>query len=120
MSVVDLNPPGFDDTYAVAVAGGLQVGIGIGAATGNEGHALLWSGSAGSVIDLHQFLPSGYVSSEARGIDATGNVVGEASDELGFQHAIEWVPVPEPTTVGALCLAIPLGLRRRRGNELTR
>jgi hypothetical protein len=30
------------------------------------------------VVDLHVFLPSGFASSQATGIDAAGNVIGRA------------------------------------------
>ena len=69
-----------------------------GSATGGEYHALLWNGSAASYVDLHQFLPTGFVSSYAEGIDSYGNIVGEAEDSLGNAYAIVWV-VPEPATM---------------------
>lgn len=50
-----------------------------GPATRNAIHALLWRGRAGSVVDLHTFLPSGFTYSQASHIDATGDIVGSAS-----------------------------------------
>jgi hypothetical protein len=41
-------------------------------------HALVWSGSAESVIDLNPYLPVGYTHGVATGVDADGNVVGYA------------------------------------------
>jgi len=46
-------------------------GQGSGTATGNKTHALLWNGSAGSVVDLN---PSGFPASHAYGTDGTQQV----------------------------------------------
>ena len=117
-SAIDLNPAGFTISAANGVANDTQVGYGSGPATGNRGNALLWNGSAGSVVDLQQFLPSNFIGSEATGIDSNGDIVGEGFDGItSFPEAIVWIPVPEPTTLGAMCLTIPLGLCRRRRNE---
>jgi hypothetical protein len=97
-SVVDLNPRGVIDSEARGTNGEEQVGI--GRAIGAYGHALLWRGSAASVVDLHTFLPSGFVFSNALGIDATGDIVGSAA--MGHRspaHAILWKRnVPKPGT----------------------
>jgi hypothetical protein len=91
-SVVDLHPGGFYDTRALAVAAGRQVGY--GEVMGGY-HALLWNGTADSVVDLHAFLPPGFFSSQALGVDASGNVIGEANPSQGCPggcaHAILWV-----------------------------
>jgi hypothetical protein len=86
-SAVDLHPGGFSESHARGVAAGRQVGSGVIAGGGS--HALVWSGSANSVVDLHTFLPPGFGSSEAHGIDGSGNVIGSADG-----HAILWVPQP--------------------------
>ena len=60
-SVVDLTPTGpqypsgsFDTQLVTSgVSGGLQVGYGQGRATFFRTHALLWNGTAASVMDLH-------------------------------------------------------------------
>ena len=46
----DLHPAGFVASDALGTSGGQQVGTGY---TPSSAHALLWSGTAGSVIDLH-------------------------------------------------------------------
>jgi hypothetical protein len=90
-SVIDLHPRGFDTSQASAVAAGRQVGYG-STSRQFEGygstlvHALLWSGTADSVVDLHTFLPAGFRNSLAHGIDASGNIIGQADG-----HAILWV-----------------------------
>jgi hypothetical protein len=83
-SVVDLHPSGFRESSAVAVAAGRQVGHGTMA--DGSSRALLWNGTAGSVVDLHVFLPPGFGSSQATGIDSSGNVIGNADG-----RAILWV-----------------------------
>jgi hypothetical protein len=83
-SVVDLHPSGFYQSIALAVAAGRQVGF--ATAAGGQTHALVWSGTADSVVDLHVFLPASFRSSEARGIDASGNIIGTADG-----YAILWV-----------------------------
>jgi probable HAF family extracellular repeat protein len=56
-------------------------------------HALVWSGSAQQFVDLHTFLPSTFAQSYAYGVDASGNIVGYATDNSGVNHAILWQPV---------------------------
>jgi hypothetical protein len=94
-SFIDLHPAGFDASFGQDVVGGVQVGFGH---TQGTVHALAWSGSAASVIDLHSFLPDTYFASAARGIDADGNIIGYArvGGVDGAQHAVMWVPVPDP------------------------
>jgi hypothetical protein len=72
-SAVDLHPlSNYTSSHAYGVGGGQQVGIGEHTATG-ELRALLWSGSAGSVIELH---PNGttYDSSWANATNGTSQV----------------------------------------------
>jgi hypothetical protein len=49
---IDLHPSGFTSSEALGVSGGQQVGFGESVEGGGP-HALLWTGSAGSVVDLH-------------------------------------------------------------------
>ncbi len=102
--MVDLNPPGFTQTGANAVAGNLQVGFGAGTATGGQQHAMLWQGTAASYVDLNSFLTGlgpTFVGSYAYDIDESGVIVGSAvaSDGSNFVgYAVMWTPVPEPAT----------------------
>lgn len=68
---VDLNPSGFEDSWAHGISGTQQAGSGYGPATGGNSHALLWNGSASSYVDLH---PSGYTSSAIHGGSSTQQV----------------------------------------------
>jgi probable HAF family extracellular repeat protein len=115
--VVDLNPSGFAVSQALGVSGGQQVGSGSPVAGGST-HALLWTGSAASVVDLHSFLPAGFTDSVAIGIDSDGNIVGWAGPASGGQiHAFLWQPVPEPSTLTLLGLGLAglaAALRRKR------
>jgi hypothetical protein len=43
---------------------------------GGDGHALLWTGTAASAVDLNAFLPSGFTYAQATGIDESGDIVG--------------------------------------------
>ncbi len=89
VSVVDLHPAGFDQSYATGVSELKQVGY--GTLAGNP-HALVWSGTAGSAIDLNQFLPTGFAASQATGMDTGGTITGFAFDGA-HRHAILWIPV---------------------------
>ena len=117
-SALDLNPSGYLNSFAFATNGSQQVGDAYGPATGGFPHAILWSGTASSALDLHQFLPSGFRSSYARGINAVGEVVGYALDGSGNAHAMLWKAVPEPCTlvmlVTGLVFVVLCAWRRRR------
>ena len=110
-SMVLLNPTGYSFTAAVDTNGAVQVGY--GTAPVGELHALAWQGSAGSYVDLHAFLPSNLVSSQALSI--IGNdIYGIATEADGTQHAIVWTgALPEPTSLAVLSLTGVM-LRRRR------
>jgi hypothetical protein len=84
---VDLNPTGVTPSFALATNGIYQAGYGLFA---GHYHAFVWSGAAASAIDLHQFLPRGFSDSEAHGIDESNNIVGQATTDDGFVHAILW------------------------------
>src|SRR5947209_18817031 len=65
-SYVDLNPSGFDFSYANATNGNQQVGYGEATASSGFDHALLWLGSSASAVDLN---PSGFTNSYAYDVD---------------------------------------------------
>lgn len=109
---VELHPAGYESSVANATNGVQQVGSGfVGDASANatHRHALVWSGSAESAVDLNKFLPPGYTDAAATGIDAAGNVVGWASkgssDVPANVHAVMWKPVA-PDAVFAQTLAL--------------
>ena len=83
--MVDLQGAGDGSSQAVATNGREQVGV-------RGGHALMWRGSAASVVDLHAFLPPGFATSNATGIDSNGDIVGYASLTGGpdDSHAFLW------------------------------
>jgi uncharacterized repeat protein (TIGR03803 family) len=87
---VDLNPSGYTSSYATGISGSQQVGYG----TSPDGniHALLWSGTAASTMDLHSLLSTNYgMFSVAAGIDANGDIVGYAyNTSTGQYDAILW------------------------------
>ncbi|MFC1795083.1 hypothetical protein ACFL3Q_16040 [Planctomycetota bacterium] len=89
-SVTILHPTfSFDGTSAWGVSGGQQVGKGYGIVTGGDYHALLWSGSASTVKDLH---PAGFDSSWADGVSG-GQQVGAGEITVGDvleDHALLW------------------------------
>jgi len=104
-TVANLDPAGATQSYAYGVSGGRQVGV---AKISYYYHAGLWSGTAGSWVDLHALLPAGvYHWSEANSIDVSGGEIWVAGDAY---------PVPEPSSLIALgALLTPLlAFRRRR------
>jgi hypothetical protein len=124
-SAVDLNPEHLGFAYSLAhdTNGRQQVGL----ATVNPGnpfdpnqfaHAMLWSGTAASALDLHQFLPPGeFTRSFAHAIDDAGSVYGTAYDTAGVPHAIQWTVVPEPSSIAVLALGVTRVLGRLRRRE---
>lgn len=96
--VVDLHPRGFSGSRALATDGSKQVGEG-------DGHALLWTGSANSFVDLHpyyvrSFVPSSSIqytdpcplsSSIAQGVSGDQQV-GSGKTACGWEtrHALLW------------------------------
>ena len=99
-TVVDLHTAGgpFKDTQALGVGSGLQVGFGFDSQDGSAPQAaLVWAGTAASVVNLNQFLPVEFVSAKAFAIDPTTGVISGAAttDTTDFSqwHAFIWVPV---------------------------
>jgi len=87
-TAIDLNPPGFVESWATGISGGQQVGYGYGPATGGYGHALLWHGTAASLVDLH---PRGFMISRALGISDGQEVgFGISPQPAGGSHALLW------------------------------
>jgi len=89
-SGVDLNPVGFTESEIWSINAVQQVGCGLGEVTGDARHALLWNGSASGYLDLHLLLSGDFVESCAYGIDAAGNIVGQAYDSEGNSYAVLW------------------------------
>lgn len=54
-------------------------------------HALAWVGPTYAIQELHTYLPAGFVSSQATGVDAQGNVCGWARTSGSQVHAIIWL-----------------------------
>lgn len=86
--VVILHPPGFTATEAYGISDGQQVGHGWGSNTGGQTHALLWSGTTTSYVDLN---PSWSHTSFAYDV-SDGRQVGQARGEATFNqpHAMLW------------------------------
>jgi hypothetical protein len=83
---VDLNPAGYTYSGANDTNGIQQVGSGKGSATGGRRHALLWSGTAESFVDLH---PDGFLTSTAVAI-SDSQQVGWAWSPEKYDHAMLW------------------------------
>jgi hypothetical protein len=97
---------GFNQSNATGAGGIWQVGYGDSPDTLGVSHALVWSGSAASYLDLHQYLPDNFVSSAALGVDASGNIVGYAIDpDVGGSYAVLWTLSSVPEANAWLMLA---------------
>lgn len=114
-SFLDLDPGTGIGSTALATNGIQQVGY-LGA--GQRSRPCVWSGSAASIIDLYQFVPSNYHDLEANGIDEFGNIVGFGYDDFG-PKAILWKPVPEPSSLFVIGggLFLLLCARRRKVSQ---
>jgi hypothetical protein len=124
-SVVDINPTslaGIANSIALAMNQTEEVGYGSNGplVTLANDRALLWSGTAASAINLQTLLPAtgSWSYSRAYSIDSSGNVYGTAYGTYNGStttFAVEWSPVPEPTSASLLGIGgVSLLLRRRR------
>lgn len=112
-SFIDLNPDtlaGINGSVVQAVRGGQQAGYGSG--PNIYAHALLWNGSADSVVDLHALLPGDFIASIAYSFDNEGNIYGIANNDSGY-FAVKWT-VPEPAALPAVAIVATLLVSRRR------
>ncbi|MBA3726549.1 MAG: hypothetical protein H0W86_08870, partial [Armatimonadetes bacterium] len=76
---------------AIDTNGGQQVGYGR-QSSNEEFHALVWSGAAESLQDLHQFLPGDFLESRALGIDENGTIAGFGITDVDV-FPLVWTPV---------------------------
>jgi uncharacterized repeat protein (TIGR01451 family) len=90
---------------ALGVGDGQQAGF--GQVAGGHSHALLWTGDAASMVDLH---PAGFNSSAALGVSG-GQQVGSATDHSGTEHALLWAG-----NAGSVVDLSPAGLALSRAN----
>jgi hypothetical protein len=85
-SAMDLNPPGYFNSRVTGMSAEFQVGDGWFGGPANSAsatqHALLWHGTADSVIELNQFLPPSIAGAQINGTDANGNIVGSYSIQI--------------------------------------
>lgn len=92
-----LQPPYASASLAWGVYSGQQVGY---ITVDGQERACLWRGAAGSVLNLHAFLPDNYLSSEALGIwsnDTRTVVVGYAiNGQTKRPEAMMWIGPPPP------------------------
>jgi hypothetical protein len=86
-AVTYLTPAGFDRAFTTATNGFQQVGA--AEIDSMLTHAMLWSGTAASAIDLHPTNLTGFASSVAEGIGG-GQQVGNGISATGTDHAPLW------------------------------
>lgn len=86
-----LHPLGFSTSRGSGISGTSQVGTGFVAPTGNTGHAMIWSGTAASAIDLHppQFFDRSSASA-ASGEFQVGAGSYQVSSSTSRTHALLW------------------------------
>ncbi|MFA6045146.1 MAG: hypothetical protein WC718_09190 [Phycisphaerales bacterium] len=95
----DVHPAGYQSSFLYATNGSQQVGLASTLPDGegnNHEHAFVWSSTSASAVDLHELLVAsfpGYTDSQARGIDAAGNIYGNANISGTGYIAVRWAPV---------------------------
>ena len=110
-SFVDLQPAFGMASRLFGTNGLQQAGIVSTGAFNYQTDAVVWGGTASSAQVLP--LPGGYSYAAALGIDAQGDIVGSAITSDGSSTIpVMWTPIPEPTILAALPLAV-VALRRR-------
>jgi probable HAF family extracellular repeat protein len=89
---IDLNPAGYFSTTVTGLAAGRQVGFGYATKPNftQQYHALMWSGSAQSMIDLN---PLHFDGSIAHAIDGL-TIVGSGYRNGVGSHALVWFGTP--------------------------
>lgn len=92
LSAVSLHPDGAAQSFAFAGYRGVQAG-GVIFTSGGPERASVWFGTKESRTDLHQFLPPGFTSSEARAVWRDARYVyvfGYATLPSLDSHAVLW------------------------------
>lgn len=85
-----------DHSYAMKVKGPFIVGyatVSTGTTTIGLARAIVWDSNY-QATDLQAFVPAGFVSSVAYGIDEGGNIAGVMTKADGTRHAVLWMPNP--------------------------
>lgn len=76
-SVLDLHPIGYSDSYVKGLTDTIQFGSAKYTPADQE-RATIWTGSASTAVDLHQFLPATATTSTVLAADEAGNLYGVA------------------------------------------
>lgn len=114
---IDLHPgPDYFHSAVEDLDQGYQVGRTLSLGVGFR--AALWNGSKESFVDLHAFLPNGFVNSDAYGVwveDGRVWVAGDAYDSANLTwESVIW-EVPEPTSAAGWVFGVAwLTARRKR------
>ena len=85
-----------DHSYALKVKGQYIVGyanVSTGTTTIGLARAIVWDSNY-QATDLQAFVPAGFVSSVAYGVDESGNIAGVMTKADGTRHAVLWIPNP--------------------------
>lgn len=90
-SAVDLNPSDNEGSFAAAVRNDMQVGYYYPGSDDTMDKACLWTGSAGSMVDLDQFISVPHNISQALAIDAEGRIYGYLFTDTG-RESVVWIP----------------------------
>ncbi len=94
-SLTDIHPTGWLDSSAAQFGPSNQVGYAdkFDANQNFITNAFVWSGTAASALNLHQFAPAGYPCSQAYFMDVqTGVISGQVSDCFRNVFAALWIP----------------------------
>jgi hypothetical protein len=103
-SYIDLNPQGYDSSWANGIAGGQQVGAAGPSGNADKFHAMLWTGSAASAVDLRPNNAAFSIAYATNGHQQVGGVYYRIAPDQFSEHATLWTLLWKGSAASAIDL----------------